>query len=377
MNAPKPMAKPQPIAKSPQPLDDLSAGMMYGPQIAQPVPAINYLSTRYGIAPGRPTGLSGYAGSAKTFLAVDMALGVASGEHKCWGDAMTIEMDGRVVHLDYEMGSKHLPRRYQRLAYARGIDLARLQQQIGIRCFPKTNLTTDKARNAFLRLCDGVALCIIDSLRAAAPGVDESSSIFRRYIDMLSEVSEKTGTIFLLLIHEAKGNGEQRPGLQRMRGTSAIADALGAALSVGDSEGDILIEQTKASISQKGMPMLLRLVDVGDQTFDHFESLGLRFEKVDLRERQDAKRTAAVQQAKQSAIDVLAKHGALGAEELRKRMRGDKAVRAEAIRQLEAEGKIARPSTGKLRPYTLAAGRPRSPVPALSVPVSGTTGTPQ
>jgi AAA domain len=343
---------------------DSTKGIVFGDELAKPVAPPNFLSGAYGLTSGRPTALTGYAGSAKTWLAQDLALSVANGDSSCWGGAMTLDLAGRVMHIDYEMGRKLLQRRYQRLALARGIDLSKLGKRIGVHCFPTTKLTSDTAKEAFTVLCRGVALCVIDSLRAAIPGVDENTSNFRSHIDLLSEISDETNTVFLLLHHDgkdAKGGGEGRPTLQRMRGSSAIADALGASLAVLESDGGFVVDHAKASVGKKGPRMRLRLEDTGDLLTATWEHEGIRIIQVNEDEENDRK----LAPIKKSAIEAL-KRGPLGTTQLREQMIGAKGLRDVAIKALEDEGTIARPvgAPGTKRPFHLVGGKEPQPCPA-------------
>lgn len=48
---------------------------------------------------------------------------------------------------------------------------------------PSVYLTSDGAFEEFARVSEGNDLVIIDSFRAAAPGVDENDSKVRQYLD--------------------------------------------------------------------------------------------------------------------------------------------------------------------------------------------------
>src|SRR5690606_11381173 len=85
---------------------------------------------------------------------------------------------------------------------------------------------------------EGFSLCIIDSLRAAAPSIDENSSDVRRVLDVLNRVSEKTGCT-CLVIHHARKPSKDSSGGARMaiRGSGAIYDACSSVLVFDGQKG--------------------------------------------------------------------------------------------------------------------------------------------
>jgi hypothetical protein len=88
------------------------------------------------------------------------------------------------------------------------------------------HINRPSSRETLERACDGVALCIVDSLRASCPGVDENSSDFRRPLDVLQMVSGKTGTAFVVVHHARKpAAGEEGTSRYALRGSSGIFDA--------------------------------------------------------------------------------------------------------------------------------------------------------
>jgi hypothetical protein len=262
--------------------------------VSQPVDPVRYLLKHYRLAEGRPNGLIGYAGTSKTFLAIELALAVAAGLRTAWGGC-ELSQSGPVIHLDYEMGHKMSSRRYQRVASGLGVNLSELVQskRLSVCNFPTTNLTTPGCEAALCRLCDGAALLLIDSFRAATPdGEDENSSAFRKYLDMLSRVSAETGAIVLIIHHERKAApggssddpSKDAPGskLQMARGSSDLADAFGATVHVASAKDGFNIIQGKVSAGRTGASKRCKLDDVGARNEAHDDSEGLAIRGVDL-----------------------------------------------------------------------------------------------
>ncbi|MGO8992346.1 MAG: AAA family ATPase [Polyangiaceae bacterium] len=365
---PKPAAKPLGSAVA----ERLLKGARRGETLARVIPAPNLLLFRYGVGQGRPTAIVSYGGVGKTWLAIDLALGVASGSKACFGHenmigdpglkADTVIERGTVLHLDYEMGANIIDKRYQRVAFGRGIDLCALADKLTVVSHPEVNLETSTMELALVKVCIGISLCIIDSFRAAAPSADENSSESRKYLDLLTRVSNRTGTVFVVLFHEAKQNAANgRAQGQLMRGSSALFDAAGAVLSVQQADdGDMTITQTKASLTRPGVPIHVRLEDVGDEDTAWWLSRGLKLVAVDPEAKRNGKKNEkdakAIDQAKQSALDALKAHGELGVRQLRAKMNGSTDTRRVAIALLEESGEIVRPEgkNGTERPYRLA-----------------------
>ena len=205
--------------------------------IFAPLPPVPYLLEHLDICPGAPTLIAGYGYSGKTVAAQSFALTIAGGG-AVWG-SFTPSMRGRVVHLDYEQGARLTHSRYQRLAAAMGIGADDLRGQLGVSVLPGIFLDSEGATDALTRVCEGAKLLIVDSLRAAAPSVEENSSEVRRVLDRLTTVSEKTGCVPLVISHSRKPREDDGGGARMaIRGSSAIYDACASVLVFSASKGE-------------------------------------------------------------------------------------------------------------------------------------------
>jgi hypothetical protein len=229
--------------------------------LAKPVPPVPYVVRHFGIAPGRPTLFAGYGGTGKTILIQWLALLMAAGLTRCWGLPIAV---GTVLHIDFEMTLDPIRRRYQRLAFACGVELAKCALELI--SMPEIYLSDQDAEQALVRVCAGKILVIVDNLAAATATAlsKENESNIRKYLDILTRVSAKTGCTFVVLVHERKAGKDDPGGLQRVRGSSAITDAAGSVVSISVAEGDgvITVSQTKTSVRRRGEDLTLKIEDV-------------------------------------------------------------------------------------------------------------------
>lgn len=302
-------APPQPSAsRIVSPFD-----FVWAPDLAKPVPPVPYVVRHFGIAPGRPTLLAGYGGIGKTFVVECLGLHIAAGAGKCWELPI---VGGRFVLFDYEMTLPPTQRRFQRLAIGHGIDLRRCD--LGVTSMPNLYLSDAEAETAFCLATEGATLAAIDSLAAATATADEKENEkgIRKYLDLLTRVSTKTGCCFVVLVHERKTSKDEPGGLQRVRGSSAITDAAGAVLSVSSAEGDgvIVVGQTKASLRKSEGDLTLKIEDVwpeGSIGGEGDDAPGLRVQRLE-------ERPANEQSAKLQAriVELLSK----GPQETKRRI---------------------------------------------------------
>jgi len=256
-------------------------------------PPTDYLAPGIHLAPGRPFGLTGYAGSGKTIALCDLLLSVAShgrdGElSAAWG-CVDIARGGPVVHLDFEVGKKGTWRRYKQLAWGRGFDVTELGDLLSWRSYPAFRLNQPDARDVLRRLLEGKALAGLDSLKAMLPGTKENDSEIADHVGVLGEVSEETGCAIAVLHHEGKP-GEAAKGAQfRGRGSSAIQGCFSSQWSLtpgekfrsfnhGKSEHDELCPEIRVRFVGHG-PRLsdgksreLRLEALGPEDFTQTDS---------------------------------------------------------------------------------------------------------
>jgi hypothetical protein len=325
-----------------------------GAEIFAPLPPVAWVCKGLALGPGRPHTLVGFGYSGKTVAAQALALAVASGGH-AWGRFSCRQ--GVVVHLDHEVGKRGTLRRYQRLAFALGIAPHHIEDRLRILPLPRVKLSDAGAEQWLTRTCTGVALCIIDSLRACIGGdIDENDSAVRSYLDILLRVSDATGCTFVVLHHAGKGRqeGDQR---EAGRGSSAIYDASGTVLKLDPqktSERQTTVSKvvaTKMAAEASGgalEPFWLRIADVAsDDGAD--ERAGLSCSFLEVFDGQAAAESALLAARKVKVLETLSAYpDGLSKEQVRRVVGGDKTVTDGALLDLEREKKVRRSRrTGK------------------------------
>jgi hypothetical protein len=224
-----------PIAASQHPAEGKARFSWITPdQIFAQLPQPNWIVRDLQICAGRPSMLAGYGSSGKTLAAQALALAVAAGR-PVWG-RFPVSRPMVVRHVDHDQGRATL-RRYQRLARGMGIDWRDLDDRLQVSIFPHVFLNDPDAFETYRDACKGVDLLIIDAFRGATPGEDENDSKIRRFIDVLTRVSEATGTAILIIHHAGKPREAHNDNRTILRGSSAIFDACGSVFVVVAAEG--------------------------------------------------------------------------------------------------------------------------------------------
>lgn len=188
-----------------------------------PIPPVHYICERLMIAPGPPSIVAGYGGLGKTMLVQLLVVCAAAGLPFLGSPVRRC----RVLHLDHEQGKRVTMSRYKRLAVELGATPEMLRGQLAVVPFPRVSLVTPGIEDALAKRVAGFDLVVIDSLRAATPGLDENKSDIRAPLDMLARISDVTGVTFIVIHHARKPSDSSRSGSanQEMRGNSAINDA--------------------------------------------------------------------------------------------------------------------------------------------------------
>ncbi|WP_437329317.1 bifunctional DNA primase/polymerase [Sorangium sp. So ce381] len=216
-------------------------------EIFAPLPPTNWIVRDLQLCAGRPSMLAGYGYSGKTLAAQALALAAAAGL-PVWG-RFPVSRKMVVRHVDHDQGRATL-RRYQRLARGMGIDERDLDNRLQAAILPPVYLNQPGVLEAYRNACEGVDLLIIDAFRGAIPGEDENDSKIRRCVDVLSQVSELTGTACVLIHHAAKPRESHTDNRTLLRGSSAIYDGCGsvfALVAADDKNGPKHITHLKSA----------------------------------------------------------------------------------------------------------------------------------
>ena len=334
-------------AASPRPTSRIT--VVQGEDLAEPVPPVAWLCEGLQLAPGRPTMLSGYGGAGKTMLACSLALAIATGQRRAW-DVLDLQRCGPVRHLNWEMHEDSLRSRYQRLAHGMRVDLA--SSGLGLcsrRQLAGLTLTSPTVVRDLSAVLDGCAMALFDSFRAAIPGVDENSSEVRRYLDVLLEVTERTGCVMLVIHHLGKSSADprqQRDPVQMLRGSSGINDALDTSWAVIAGAQSLRVTQGKVSRGAKQADLSVRIVDQDDG--------GLTVEYLPPEQlEQMISQTSEEARCELSILEALRRHGAqsLTAIEDGTKMGivGGRNLRRRCVAQMTADGIVLSEGEGRNR----------------------------
>jgi hypothetical protein len=320
-----------------------------GADVFAPQPPVDWLVKGIYLCSGRPMEIIGKGYTGKTVIAQHLCLSVAAGA-PVWGKFACKQ--GRVVHIDHEVGRRATLKRYARLAFVEQITPDMVADRLRIACLPKVRLSDAQAEDWYMRTCDGVALCMIDSLRAAMPGVDENEAFVRDHIDKLLRVSERTGCSFVLLHHTGKG-GEKEDERDAGRGSVAIFDAGGTVLKLtAEKQGqkDVTITKahmTKATSEASGAALpdfWLRIEDVPDDNLIN-ERAGLRCSHLEswTQGTEDAAEERLVTMYQERILTALQREAKpLSTDQVRACIRAKREATANALLLLEVAGKVKR-----------------------------------
>lgn len=223
--------------------------------MAKPAEPVAWLCKGLKLAPGAVNCLAGYGYSGKTAIAQALILSMITGK-PLFGLFDVPQVP--VIWFDYEQGLRMSASRMQRQARGLGVDLSQYpNDSIRYAEFPDIYLTEKgEGLDKVARLVDGRGFCVMDSARALTPGVDENDSRIRIPFDGLSRISQKTGCVFLVIHHFGKsgdGRGGSKPMKERMRGSSALFDAMQVSwgLEVRDGEDFVRFYLSKDRVTNE------------------------------------------------------------------------------------------------------------------------------
>ena len=205
------------------------------------------------------TEIVGYGGGSKTWTAVAMIASIAAG--KPWLGRFPTKQS-RVAYLDYENGQYEMRRRLKAVASSFGLEHI---DGVSLAAMPSVYMSDGPAfEKAMLQIAKTHSIIVIDTLKAASPGVDENDSNMRSAIDAARRVAEATGCAFVVLVHAKKTSGSATAIDPREagRGSSAIFDAADSVLHITYNEGKPLrVTQTKARLGKLIDPFEITITD--------------------------------------------------------------------------------------------------------------------
>lgn len=245
----------RPVPESPSGLNIVEADA-----VVEPLPPVRWLCQGIRLAAGAPTLVAGYGYSGKSVAMQSLALSVASGRD-LWGRFAVGQ--GTVLHLDYEQGKRITFDRYQRMMLADGVEAEDIRGHLAVGVLPSCGMSADLLK----RIGSGRTLVVIDSWRAAHPGIDENSSDVRKTLDAMTTASEVTGCVFVVLHHARKPQKDSEGGSKMsIRGSSGFFDGCQTIyLFDGRDVGRPVVTLEKDRIGGQAMePFALTIADTED-----------------------------------------------------------------------------------------------------------------
>lgn len=212
--------------------------------------------------------------SGKSFLAIDMAMSVASDRRWHGRDVMP----GAVLYIAAE-GAMGLSKRVRAWRAERGVNGAapfHLMRQ-------NLNLTDSKEATAFCRVMGeklgALRMIVIDTLNQTASGADENSAQdMGRYIESMKRLRDESGAAVVVIHHSGK---DASKGL---RGSTALLGGFDTTIEVVRPNLDgpaVNVRVRKQKDAEKEKPIGFDMVQLGD-------SLVLRVTKDSIRETDEA-----------------------------------------------------------------------------------------
>ncbi|MCH9695191.1 MAG: AAA family ATPase [Gammaproteobacteria bacterium] len=191
--------------------------------------------------------------SAKTFLALDMALSMGSGQEQMHGFAMK---PGRVLYVLAEGGASMMGNRARAWMQVKAVDEADLQ------VFPfGITLSSRKSVDELLDLAGTIwDLVVVDTLARCMDGDENSAKDMALAIKGGDYIREKTGAAVLLVHHSGK---DQSKGL---RGSTALLGAVDATIKMRPqgTMGGFELSVPELRHGEPPEPKWLRLQSTGD-----------------------------------------------------------------------------------------------------------------
>ena len=227
------------------------------------IPATQWLFEKLKLAQGL-TILGAQSFTGKTIVSLDLAIAVATGKDALGTYAMGGGKPKRVLYLDYEQQPNMLRQRIERLAHHRKLDLAELKENLRAYSFPKLYLNAHTTEDSLKELFNGFDVVLIDTLRAAMPGVEENDSgEVRGILDTLCRAA--TGRTIIATHHAGKLNKDQKNDMRAyFRGSSGFLDACDSAYVLKE----IVLKETGKREPKMAELMHLKNRHIGGDTID-------------------------------------------------------------------------------------------------------------
>jgi hypothetical protein len=186
-------------------------------------------------APGKVNAIVAFAYTGKTPFALALGLCIAQGAPFLGQPTK----QRKVLYVAHE-GQRNARRKAARLARGLGSSLAELADSFEIGSAPSGVLTPEYVA-ALGEACtaSGVGVLVIDTYGSALdPAIDRNSAAFSAQLKQLGDISEASGIVVIVLMHERKAAPGKTPDLQLIDGHNSAAGALQGAISLSRPKPD-------------------------------------------------------------------------------------------------------------------------------------------
>ncbi len=222
----------------------------------------NYMIDEFCLEPGQVTRIIGSGFSGKTNAMIDLLLAAATDGK--WLNKFQVKMpkNKKAMFVAFEGSEKRLMKRVNRIGTARGIKFDDIFDRLVLNHKPGFRLSDPNQYENYVNVLSmgwkEFGLIIIDNQRTLAPSIKENDSDSRWILDVLSDVSERTGAVIIVLHHTGKDEA-------RERGSSGYWDATGCQwLLKGRGRAPKVMEQVKSVEELYFEPIGIEFKDVGE-----------------------------------------------------------------------------------------------------------------
>lgn len=243
-----------------QALSSLSVFMAQEEKVEWLVPSL--------IARGAIGFVAGLPETCKSWLCMDLAIAVASGQD--WAGLFTTKR-AKVLFIDQERFAGETRRRFRAILNARGLSIADVEGYLTVQAGSSRKIDIDASYEALQRDLKDLApdLVIIDSFATFHTKEENNRSDIQVVLERTKELRSKYGCSIIYIDHEGKGahqdqkEGDEVPHLVRMAGSIAKPASAELVLTVRKkAPGMAGVYVTKSTLAKASNPFVVTVEDL-------------------------------------------------------------------------------------------------------------------
>lgn len=243
-----------------QALSSLSVFMAQDEKVEWLVPSL--------IARGAIGFVAGLPETCKSWLCMDLAIAVASGQD--WAGLFTTKR-AKVLFIDQERFAGETRRRFRAILNARGLKVSDVEGYLTVQAGSSRKIDIDASYEALQRDLKDLApdLVIIDSFATFHTKEENNRSDIQVVLERTKELRSKYGCSIIYIDHEGKGahqdqkEGEEVPHLVRMAGSIAKPASAELVLTVRKkAPGMAGVYVTKSTLAKACEPFVVTVEDL-------------------------------------------------------------------------------------------------------------------